>query len=184
VGELARLDAVRGDVLDRQALDTALDGMDVVVSSIGMDRGGDFPWRPLRVPDDLHSTTMAHLVAGMEERAMDRLVLVSAHGVGDSWEDASWVLRALVAGSTIGKAYRDLARAEQVLQQSRLDWTIVRPTRLTDQPGEGRWRAERRLSTGMFSSVSRDDVAAFLLQSIEEGVSKREIVSLDRAMGA
>ncbi|MFI6706666.1 NAD(P)H-binding protein [Nonomuraea sp. NPDC050478] len=47
--------------------------------------------------------------------------------------------------------------AEDDLRRRDLDWTIVRPGRLTDEPGTGRVRLEPEVPPG---SVPRDDVAA------------------------
>ncbi|MFD7918898.1 NAD(P)H-binding protein [Streptomyces sp. NPDC059740] len=57
------------------------------------------------------------------------------------------------------------AADEDVRSRSGLDWTILRPGRLTDEPGTGRVRLAR--STGR-SDVTRDDVAAVLLALLDE----------------
>ncbi|MFK7931136.1 MAG: NAD(P)-dependent oxidoreductase [Myxococcota bacterium] len=181
-GVLAGIEAVQGDVLDRDALLGALDGVDVVVSSMGMDRGSDFPWARIKVPTDIHSTTAGALVGGMQERGMKRLVLVSAHGVGDSWGRVAFPVRALIASSSIGVAYKDLARAENVLRTSDIEWTAVRPTVLSDAVGTGRWRADANLKTGLSAArIPRDDVAAFLLHVVESGAHVRQAVSVTGA---
>jgi uncharacterized protein YbjT (DUF2867 family) len=51
------------------------------------------------------------------------------------------------------------AEADRHVEQSGLDWTIVRPGRLTDDPGTGRIRAGTDIGYG---EVTRDDVAATL----------------------
>jgi thioredoxin reductase (NADPH) len=45
-----------------------------------------------------------------------------------------------VARSLFGKVYTDLALMEDVLRDSGLDWTVVRPPRLSGRPGTGRYR--------------------------------------------
>ncbi|MFC9292436.1 NAD(P)H-binding protein, partial [Streptomyces sp. NPDC057052] len=45
-----------------------------------------------------------------------------------------------------------------------LDWTILRPGSLTDDPGEGRVRLEARTGRG---SIPRDDVAAVLAELLD-----------------
>lgn len=177
-GALAGIEAIRGDVLDRDLLRSALDGVDAVISSIGMDRGSDFPWAPIRVPRDVHSSTARVLVQAMGERGIDRLVLVSAHGVGDSWSRVAWPVRALIASSSIGVAYNDLGRAEEVLRASTLDWTAVRPTLLADAPGTGRWTADAGLATGLRAKIPRPDVARFVLEVAETGSWIRQAVSV------
>jgi putative NADH-flavin reductase len=60
--------------------------------------------------------------------------------------------------------YDDLARMEDVLRESELDWTIVRPPRLTDAPRTGKYRTAlgRNLRRGLL--ISRADVADLMLR--------------------
>jgi uncharacterized protein YbjT (DUF2867 family) len=57
------------------------------------------------------------------------------------------------------------AEADTALRESGLDWTIVRPGRLTDVPGTGRVDAARAL--GRRGEVPRDDVALVLAECLE-----------------
>ncbi|MFG1946891.1 SDR family oxidoreductase [Nonomuraea sp. NPDC048826] len=69
--------------------------------------------------------------------------------------------------------------AEDDLRRRDLDWTIVRPGRLTDEPGTGLVRLEPEVPSG---SVPRDDVAAVvaaLLRSGGAGGRTFELVSGD-----
>src|SRR5690606_21092668 len=60
---------------------------------------------------------------------------------------------------------RAKAAADADLRGRDLDWTIVRPGRLTDEPGTGRVLLGERLSYG---EISRDDVAAVLHGVLED----------------
>jgi len=62
------------------------------------------------------------------------------------------------------KHYADLARMEDVLRDSGLDWTVVRPPRLTDKPLTGTYRTAygENLRRGLF--ISRADVAHLMLR--------------------
>ena len=66
------------------------------------------------------------------------------------------------------KHYADLALMEDILRDSGLDWTIVRPPRLTDKPLTGTYRTayERNLRRGVF--ISRADVADLMLRALEQ----------------
>lgn len=63
--------------------------------------------------------------------------------------------------------YADLARMEDVLRASGLDWTSVRPPRLTDKPGTGRYRVatEHNLRGGV--RIARADLAHLMLDAID-----------------
>ena len=59
---------------------------------------------------------------------------------------------------------RAKAEADEALRRSELDYTIVRPGRLTDDPGSGRVRVAFQLPR---SEIPRADVAAVLAQVLE-----------------
>jgi uncharacterized protein YbjT (DUF2867 family) len=84
-----------------------------------------------------------------------RYVMVSAMGTDDPPRDDS--------GFSV--YLRAKARADEALTASELDWTIVRPGSLTDDPPTGRVALARHVARG---SVPRADVAAVLLAVLDE----------------
>jgi uncharacterized protein YbjT (DUF2867 family) len=68
---------------------------------------------------------------------------------------------------------RAKAQADAALQASDLRWTIVRPGRLTDEPGTGRVRIDLEPFRG---EVPRADVAAVLDELLERGTAERRIL--------
>jgi putative NADH-flavin reductase len=64
--------------------------------------------------------------------------------------------------------YEDLAHMEEVLRLSDLEWTAVRPPRLTDGPRTGDYRIAdgRNLRRGL--RISRADVADFMLRAVDD----------------
>ena len=56
------------------------------------------------------------------------------------------------------------ARSEELVGSAPLDWTIVRPSRMTDGPMTGNYLSGERLTVGS-GTISRADVAHFLLQA-------------------
>ena len=57
------------------------------------------------------------------------------------------------------------ARADERLQSSDLDYTIIRPGSLTNEPGTG--RIDAALSLGRRGEISREDVAAIFAATLE-----------------
>jgi uncharacterized protein YbjT (DUF2867 family) len=84
-----------------------------------------------------------------------RYVMISAMGAADPPD-----------GDDVFSIYlRAKARADRALQDSDLDWTIVRPGRLTNEPATGRVWLDRRVERG---EVPRADVAAVLAALLDE----------------
>jgi putative NADH-flavin reductase len=74
--------------------------------------------------------------------------------------------------------YADLARMEDLLRDSGLDWTISRPPKLTDKPLTGQYRtADGQNIRGGFS-ISRADVAHQMLQCLTDESTIRHIIGV------
>jgi uncharacterized protein YbjT (DUF2867 family) len=90
------------------------------------------------------------LIAAARQLGVRRYVMVSAMGAGDP-----------AAGPAEMRPYLEAkAQADAELSASGLDWTIVRPGRLTDDPPTGRVVAAPRLRRR--GEITRDDTAAVL----------------------
>jgi nucleoside-diphosphate-sugar epimerase len=68
---------------------------------------------------------------------------------------------------------RAKAEADEAVQRSDREWTIVRPGRLTDDPGTGRVRID---STPFRGEVARDDVAAVLVRVLHDPRASRRVL--------
>jgi uncharacterized protein YbjT (DUF2867 family) len=88
------------------------------------------------------------------EAGVRRYVMVSAIGAG-SPAGASGPMRPYLEAK---------AEADERLAAGDLEWTIVRPGRLTDEPGTGRISAGPEVASG---DIPRDDVAAALLTVLD-----------------
>jgi uncharacterized protein YbjT (DUF2867 family) len=95
------------------------------------------------------------LIDAARELGVARYVMVSSMGTQDV-EHASEAMRPYL------QAKRD---ADDALMTSGLDWTIVRPGRLTDAPGAGTVDAARAL--GRSGEITRDDTALVLLEALQ-----------------
>jgi uncharacterized protein YbjT (DUF2867 family) len=95
------------------------------------------------------------LIDAASELGVARYVMVSAMGTHDV-EHAPEAMRPYL------QAKRE---ADEALMASGLDWTIVRPGRLTDAPGTGTVDLARAL--GRRGEITRDDTALVVLETLE-----------------
>jgi putative NADH-flavin reductase len=159
VGGPGRLQVAVVDSLSPGALVAAVSGRDAVVSALGpRGRSGD---------QTVNSRGVRAAVMAMQEAVVTRIVAVSAAPL---FADGSLVFRTVlrrVAWALFGAHYADLERMERVLRESGLDWTTVRPERLTDRAGTGRPALTvDRPAPGL--SVSRADVATAILHLLPD----------------
>ena len=160
----ATVRVMRGEVLDRATLESALNGQDAVASCLGIRRASKAPWSALRSPPDFMTRVASLLVPAMTAAGARRVVAISAGGVAESVAQCSAPIRWLTGAGSVGVAYRDLAEMERLLSASRLDWLAVRPVTLMDGPPTGMAGKVERY--GLFSIVRRSDVATWMLGAL------------------
>ena len=112
----------------------------------------------------------------MREAGISRLIAVTGFGAGTSRQAMS-ALERLGHGIVLGKPYADKSRQEEMLKASDLDWTIVRPTILTNRPASGKYKVLADPATWRNELISRADVATFIVDEIErDGHVRRDVV--------
>lgn len=104
----------------------------------------------------------------MGRQGVKRIVAVSAAGVADSAPAMNGFMKFLVATSSIGVAYRDLAVMEAGFHEAGLragiEWLCPRPTRLTNGPRTD--KAHQIHGFPMSAAIARADVAAWMLAAL------------------
>jgi uncharacterized protein YbjT (DUF2867 family) len=155
--------AVGADIenLDADAIARSIAGVDAVVFAAGAGAGSG-PARKLTV--DYGGAAKVIDAARMND--VSRYLLVSAIGVNhpERWSDE------------MRPYYEAKADADRELAESGLEYTIVRPGGLTDDPGTGLIAAAADL--GRYGTIPRDDVAATLLACLDEPNTIRQAFDL------
>ncbi|MEV6966641.1 SDR family oxidoreductase [Hamadaea sp. NPDC051192] len=168
-----RLDVVVADVFDGAAIAPAIKGRDAVLSAVGPRPDG---------PTTVCSDTAAALRWALPETGVRRLIVVSASGPYVDGGDDPLTRYAVkpILRRVLREGWADLVRAEEVVRSSGLDWTILRPSRLTDQPATGRVRRrlDRNLPLGMFTP--RAEVAVEMLRVLRDPTTFGHSIALAR----
>jgi putative NADH-flavin reductase len=112
-----------------------------------------------------------NIISAMKAHGVRRFICLSAYGASETKDTAlySKVLRAM-----IGKRVEDKDRQEELLRASDLDWVSVRPPLLTNGARKGRYRVGFDIPIKLFSSVSRADVAEFMLKQLTDETYLRQ----------
>lgn len=135
-----------------------MQGQDAVLSALGIR-----PWT--REPVLVEGTR--NILAAMEKHGVRRFVCESSFGVGDSKGEAGWFTNFMIA-LFLGRIFREKELQEPLIRQSKVEWIIVRPARLTNGSRRGAYRHGERLKPGLFGSISRADVAEFMLKQLTD----------------
>ena len=156
--DLPGVDMIEGDARDEGTLTRALDGCNAVISALGTGMG----FRKV----DLLAVATGALVTAMTRNGVRRLVCISALGVGDSHGHGGFVFDRLFQPLLLRHAYEDKDRQESAICASSLDWVVVRPARLTDDPARGSVRAVTDLAAVKGGKIARADVARFVVEQL------------------
>ncbi|HKP74512.1 MAG TPA: SDR family oxidoreductase [Longimicrobiaceae bacterium] len=165
-----RLEVITGDVHDAKAVAEAVRGHDAALSALGMYE---------RKPNTVLSDAVRTIVTAMEQEKVQRLLMVSSLGVGDSKGQLGPIYNAILLPLLLKEIFADKETAETVVKESTLDWTIVRPGRLTNARLTGKYRSGPDAAKGRwFPRISRANTADFILNALERGQFIRETPAL------
>jgi putative NADH-flavin reductase len=172
------LTIVRGDVFQQATVQEAVANQDVVLCTIG---GHD----RLRVALSGHPREPAlctigtsNILDAMKVCGVSRLICLSAWGIGESKARVPVIFRNVIFPLLMREEYADKEAQEQHISQSTLDWTIVRPARLTNGPRTGRYQMQSSLKFSLQSSISRADVADGMLRQLTDSTFRQKCLEM------
>lgn len=160
--------AVTGSATDPAVARSAVDGADAVLVTVGGAKG---------VRRQRTEVTRA-VVEAMAATGARRLVVQSSLGAGDSGTQMPLPLRLLMK-VVLAAPLADHNEQESAVTASGLDWTLVRPTGLTNGAATGRWRAHSVGERGTLGgTIPRADLAAYLLEVLSDDALIGESVGI------
>jgi putative NADH-flavin reductase len=108
-----------------------------------------------------------NVVAAMEKLGVKRFICESSLGVSESRRQAGFMLQYVFVPILLRGIFADKASQEKTIQQSKLDWVIIRPARLTNGLRLAVYRSGfDSADTSIKGKVSRADVADFMLKQL------------------
>jgi len=153
------LKVICGDVLDPDAVESAVPGQEAVLSTLGAGAGRT----------TLREEGTRNIIEAMKKKGVRRLICQSSLGVGDSRANLSFLTKYIIVPIFLRHAFADHERQEALVKQSELDWTIVRPPYLTKGPRTGEYQHGFPTSeTRIQGKISRADVADFMLKQLTD----------------
>ena len=182
-GEAVRIVTADLAAADPAVLESGVAGADAVLSGLGPRSTSDA---------GIASQGTRAIIQAMQATGVRRIVVVSAAPIGTVPSPGrpkpprhdpgdGFLMRHLfshVARTLFREHYADLALMEDILRDSGLDWTVVRPPRLTDKPLTGSYRTAygQNLRGGWL--VSRADVAQLMLRVLEQPETIKQAIGI------
>jgi putative NADH-flavin reductase len=164
-----RISVQQGDLLNSADLARAIRGHDAVLSAFG-------PRAPVSKADtNLLFRFGAALTQSMLQAGVGRVVVESvAFLFKNSIIPPAYLLGRLFFSDTV----TDASAMERVFAESALDWTMVRPPELTDKPYTGKYRVREGHLPCFGFTISRADVADFMIKVVENRSSIHKVVGV------
>ena len=158
---------VTGDVFDFNAVKKAVHGQEVVICALGS--------------NSLTTTTVrregtANIIKAMEQEHVDRLLVVSAMGTGESWSSLSFTNK-LIYATILRSSRQDHEAQETLVKNSGLKWTIIRPSGLSDGSSTGTYTIGENIK-GESSRIAGADVAHAIVKEIDENAFMQKAVTI------
>lgn len=164
-----RITLKQGDLLDSTELERVIEGHDAVLSGFG-------PRAPMsKAEANLLQQFAVALTTAMPNAGVKRVVVESvAFLFKNSIIPPAYLLGRLFFRGIVA----DASAMERVFERSGLDWTIARPPKLTDKPYTGKYRVREGGLPLLGFSISRADVADFMIKVVENRSSVGKIVGI------
>lgn len=155
------LTVIEGDVTDKDTVRKVLEGQDAVIQSLGIGGKGDGR------PTFFVSETNRLIMEQMKQAGVRRLIAMSVIGAGESLSFLPWIYRKLmpVMMRWFTAIIDDKNRMEPMIENSGLDWTIVRCTTVKDAPSAKHIVASTD-GKGIKYSIAAPDMAQFIVSQL------------------
>jgi putative NADH-flavin reductase len=155
-----RITVKQGDPLDPAELERVIQGHDAIVSGFG-------PRLPISKNDaNLLQRFAASVTRAMWNAGVRRVVVESTAFL---FRDSIFPPTHLAGRLFFPETVADASAMERIFAESRFEWTMVRPPRLTDRPYTGKYRVREGHLPRFGFSISRADVADCLIRIAEDG---------------
>lgn len=155
------LKVFQGDVMIPDSVYTVMQNQDAVICCLGA---------PAMKAGKVRSIGTENIIHAMEHKGVSRLICQSSLGFDDSevvLENAPFLMRKIVIPILLGKTFEEHHIQENLIRNSNLNWTIVRPVNMTDGAFTGDYKhgfsySEKNLKY----KIAKADVADFLIKQL------------------
>ncbi len=156
---------VQGDILEQESVANAIEGQDCVIVCLGA----------VNLKDQTTLSTGAkNIVWAMKKHNIERIIFISAAGVGESWKQIPWYSK-LLFSTLLKTIIKEHAKEEKIFRESGLLWTAVRAAILTDKEISNKVIAS---NSAFIKTITREALASFLVNQVSSSEFIKSTVSV------
>jgi putative NADH-flavin reductase len=149
------LKVIQGDILESDKVKMAVEGQDVVLCALGVDKNK---------PNTILSDGTGNILRAMESAGVRRFICMSSAGILGN--DSGFWFGKVFMPLFLRHVFADKRRQAEIIKKSNADWVIIRPTGLTDAPKTNTYKINLDIPTSR--SIPRADVADFMLKLMND----------------
>jgi len=171
IEEKKSLKMILGDATNKADLLNSIQNADAIIVTLGARK-------------DMKSTTLfsdfAKLIVEMhiENKIEIPLIFVTGFGAGESKNYVPWLVKMFLK-YLLKDVYADKTKMEEIITNSDMNWTVVRPGRLLEKGLTEKYRIENTLFKGInIGGINRADVADFLIKQAEKQTELKKYIAI------
>ena len=171
IEEKKSLKMILGDATNKADLLNSIQNADAIIVTLGARK-------------NMKSTTLfsdfSKLIVEIhiENKIEIPLIFVTGFGAGESKNYVPWLVKMFLK-YLLKDVYADKTKMEEIITNSDMNWTVVRPGRLLDNGLTEKYRIENTLFKGInIGGINRADVADFLIKQAEKQTELKKYIAI------
>ena len=171
IEENKSLKVLLGDATNKTDLINSIQNADALIITLGTGKN--------MKPTSLFSDFAKVILEINRESKLDiPLIFVTGFGAGESKYYVPWLVKMFLK-YFLKDVYADKTKMEEIITNSDLNWTVVRPGRLLDKELTEKYRVENKLFKGInVGGINRADVADFLIKQAEKQTELKKYIAI------
>ena len=168
-----------GDATNLSDLKKSIGKSECIISTINVQRKNIFPWSRLTNSKTTISDFAKNSII-VSKNKINRIITISAWGVGESSEKIPKLFKFLIKFSNLKYPYIDHEIHEKVIENSNLNWTIIRPTALTNGTKYHdieEFKGKRKINK---ITIGRKSLAKYVVKIIDDKYFYRKKITVSR----
>jgi putative NADH-flavin reductase len=171
IEEKKSLKVILGDATNKADLLSSIQNADAIIVTLGTSKNMN--------ATTLFSNFAQLMVEIHKENKIDiPFIFVTGFGAGESKNYVPWLVKMFLK-YFLKDVYADKTKMEEIITNSDLNWTVVRPGRLLDKELTEKYRIENKLFKGInVGGINRADVADFLIKQAEKQTELKKYIAI------